>query len=220
MPPRSSSFRRSAPPVISATARLPVAGAGQRIGLMGGSFNPPHAGHLRVAETAMKRLRLDAVWWLVTPGNPLKDKTTLPPLAERMAACRRLAGHRRIRVSGLEAEIRTSFTADTLGFLLRRARGVRFVWLMGADNLAQFQRWRDWRGIAARVPLAVVDRPGWRLPALASPAGRTLASYRLPEPRADRLPGRRPPAWVLLTTRLSPLSSSDLRRRENGDIVA
>lgn len=190
-----------------------MAGAGQRIGLMGGSFNPPHDGHLRVAETAMKRLRLDAVWWLVTPGNPLKSHAELPPLGDRIAACRRLVGTRRIVVTGLEADLGTSFSAATIAYLRLRRPDVRFVWVMGADNLAQFHRWRDWRWIASALPIAVVDRPGWRLPALSGTAARRLASSRLPEEQAGLLAVSRPPAWVLLTTRLSPLSSTTLRGR-------
>ena len=190
-----------------------MAGAGQRIGLMGGSFNPPHDGHLRVAETAMKRLRLDAVWWLVTPGNPLKSHAELPPLGDRIAACRRLVGQRRIVVTGLEADLGTSFSAATIAYLRLRRPDVRFVWVMGADNLALFHRWRDWRWIASALPIAVVDRPGWRLPALSGTAVRRLASSRLPEARAGLLAVSRPPVWVLLTTRLSPLSSTTLRGR-------
>lgn len=190
-----------------------MAGAGQRIGLMGGSFNPPHDGHLRVAETALKRLRLDAVWWLATPGNPLKSLAELPPLGDRIAACRRLVGTRRIVVTGLEADLGTSFSAATIAYLRLRRPDVRFVWVMGADNLAQFHRWRDWRWIASALPIAVVDRPGWRLPALSGTAARRLAAARLREERASLLAVSRPPAWVLLTTRLSPLSSTTLRGR-------
>lgn len=179
---------------------------------MGGSFNPPHAGHLRVAETAQRRLRLDAVWWLVTPGNPLKSHDELPPIDVRVAACRRLVGRRRIVVSGLEAALGTSYSAATIAYLRLRRPDLRFVWIIGADNLAALHRWRDWRGIARALPIAVVDRPGWRLRAAASPAARWLSARRLPEERAASLPGMRPPAWTLLSTRLSPLSSTVLRQ--------
>lgn len=160
----------------------------------------------------MVRLRLDRVWWLVTPGNPLKSHDGLAPLGERLAAAERLAAHPRMVATGLEARLATRYTRDTLAALRRLYPGRRFVWVMGADNLAQFHRWRGWREIAAMVPLAVVDRPGWRLRALSSPAARAFASRRVAERDAARLPYRRPPAWVFLTTRLSPLSSTALRR--------
>lgn len=191
--------------------RPPRAGPYQRIGLMGGSFNPPHEGHVAVARTAMKRLRLDAVWWLVTPGNPLKSNGALPPISARMAACRRLAPERAMVVTDLEARLGSPFTAITLAHLRQRFPTIRFVWLMGADNLAGFHRWRNWRAIAATMPIAVVDRPGWRFKALASPAAHFLARCRWPESRSPRLPEASPPAWVFLTARLSPASSTALR---------
>lgn len=194
-------------------ARLPIAGRGQRIGLMGGSFNPPHAGHLHVAETALKRLHLDAVWWLVTPGNPLKSHGDLAPLADRVADSRRLAGSHRIRVTDLEAGLGSSYSAATVAHLRLRRPDLRFVWIIGADNLAQLHRWRAWRRLAAALPIAVVDRPGWRLKALASPAARALAPARVPEARAGALASHRPPAWTLLTARHVGLSSTALRRR-------
>jgi nicotinate-nucleotide adenylyltransferase len=210
-------MRRSSPVRFgSIRAQPPPASRGQRIGLLGGSFNPPHAAHVLISETALKRLGLDRVWWLVTPGNPLKSHGELAPLAERMAACRRLARDRRIVVTGLEAQLPSPFTAATVDFLKLRRPGVRFVWLMGADNLAGFHRWRQWREIARSVPIAVIDRPRQRLAAVASRAGHWMAPHRLPEGRARALPSRRPPALVLLTGRLSPLSSTELRRRQVG----
>lgn len=185
----------------------------QRIGLLGGSFNPPHAAHVLISETALKRLRLDRVWWLVTPGNPLKSRTGLPSLAERLAACRRLARDPRIVVTGLEAQLASPFTAATVDFLKLRRPGVQFVWLMGADNLADFHRWRQWREIARSVPIAVIDRPKRRLAGVAGLAGRWMARHRIPEARAKTLPFQRPPAWVFLTGPLSPLSSTELRQR-------
>lgn len=189
----------------------PPATCGQRIGLMGGTFNPPHAAHVQVAMTALRRLRLDRVWWLVSPGNPLKSNDGLPSLASRMAACRRLVPPRNIAVTGFEAGLRAPYTAEALAFLHQRHPGVHFVWIMGADGLAMFHRWRAWRGIAATTAMVVVDRPAWRLRALASTAGRHLARYRMPEARASLLPCATPPAWVYLTTRLSNLSSTELR---------
>src|SRR5687768_6682948 len=159
----------------------PLAFPGQRVGLMGGSFNPPHAAHLLVAETALKRLGLDQLWWMVTPGNPLKPRRDLAPLATRLAASRTLASHPKIRVTGFEA---SAYTVDTVATLLARHRGVRFVLVLGADSFAGLHRWHRWRALVRAVPIAVIDRPCWRLAALASPAGRTLAPFRLPESTA------------------------------------
>jgi nicotinate-nucleotide adenylyltransferase len=191
--------------------KLPPHGPGLKIGLLGGSFNPPHEAHLAVSRLAMRRLGLDRVWWLVTPGNPLKDTRALPPLAERVAAARLIATHPRIDVTDLEAAIGTRFTADTITWLVRRFPAVRFVWIMGADNLAQFDRWRNWRTIAAAVPFAVVDRFGASYAATASPAAQALASARIRELDARSLPDRRPPAWVYLHGLKSPLSSTAIR---------
>lgn len=191
----------------------PPAPRGRRIGLMGGSFNPPHEGHRVAAEAALRRLGLDAVWWIVTPGNPLKSHGDLPSLDRRLAAVRAEAGHPRMPATGFEQALGSPYTSVTLAFLGRRYPGARFVWVMGADNLAGFHRWQDWRRIAAQMPIAVVDRPGWRLKALASPAAHALARWRLPEARARTLAGRKPPAWVFLTTRLVPQSSTALRRQ-------
>lgn len=196
--------------------RLPACGAGRRIGLFGGSFNPPHAGHRLVSETALRRLRLDAVWWLVTPGNPLKDARALAPLAARMAEAATVAAHPRIKVTAVEADIGLSRTRDTLRYLLRRCPGARFVWLMGADNLASFHRWHAWREIAAMVPIAVVDRPGYTFAAVASPAAKRMAGRRIDESDAPLLADLNPPAWVLLHGRRSPLSSTQLRAADGG----
>jgi nicotinate-nucleotide adenylyltransferase len=182
-----------------------------RIGLMGGTFNPPHAGHAHVSELARKRLNLDQVWWLVTPGNPLKSHDGLPPLELRIGACRALVASPHTKITGFERQLGTAFTADTLTYLARRLPSVQFVWIMGADNLAGFHRWKQWRRIAATMPLAVVNRPGWHLQALSSPAARTFSRRRLSEHRAVSLPGQRAPAWVLLHGPLSPLSSTGLR---------
>jgi nicotinate-nucleotide adenylyltransferase len=191
--------------------QMPLAFAGQRIGLMGGTFDPPHAGHAVCAVTALRRLQLDQLWWMVTPGNPLKDRDGLPPLADRMAASQRLAADPRVKVTGFEAALGTPYTYETLRCVTRRFPGAHFVWVMGADNLAGFHRWQRWRDIARLVPMAIVDRPGWRLAALASPAALGLARFRVPEGLAGRLPGMAPPAWTLLSTRLSKASSTVLR---------
>lgn len=191
----------------------PPAYPGERIGLMGGSFNPAHEGHVEVARTVLRRLRLDRLWWLVTPGNPLKPRGDLADIRSRAEAARRLAPGRRVVVTTFEAGLGTSYTADVLGLLRSRRAGVHFVWVMGADSLASFHLWRNWRAIAGMVAIAVVDRPGWRLKALASPGGRALAKYRFPEQLSSRLAISRPPAWTLLTTRLSSQSSTAIRTR-------
>jgi nicotinate-nucleotide adenylyltransferase len=195
--------------------RLPPHARGQRIGLYGGSFNPPHAGHLHVSLMALRRLRLDRVWWLVTPGNPLKELAGLPPLAERMAAARALARHPRITVTGFEAQIGARYTLDSLEYLVRRASGARFVWIMGADNLAQFDRWRGWRRIAELAPFAVIDRPGWTLRAARSKAALALSRCRIDETDAALLADLAPPAWVFLHGPRSALSSTVLRQQRH-----
>ncbi|HET9902722.1 MAG TPA: nicotinate-nucleotide adenylyltransferase [Xanthobacteraceae bacterium] len=195
---------------------LPRHARGQRIGLFGGSFNPPHPAHRQASLLALRRLDLDQVWWLVTPGNPLKDNTALPPLEERLAAARAVSNHPRIVVTGIEAQLGTRFTVDTLRALRRLCPGVCFVWIMGADGLRDFHRWRHWRRIFALMPIAVVDRDRGGLRALASPSARAFARARLPERAARLLPRRPPPAWVFLHGLKSPLSSTALRAHESG----
>lgn len=200
------------PQELARTERIvPPHAPGMRIGLFGGTFDPPHQAHVAASMLAMKRLRLDRVWWLVTPGNPLKNTSGLAPLAERIAAARALTHHPRIDVTGLEAAIKTRFTYDTISWLIGRCPGVHFVWIMGADNLRSFHRWQKWRDIARLVPIAVVDRLGPSLYAAASPASQALSNSRLPETAAASLPGRHPPAWTFLHGLKSPLSSTALR---------
>ena len=177
----------------SGLARLPRAAPGLRIGLYGGSFNPPHAGHRHVSLLALKRLRLDRIWWIVTPGNPLKDPGELASTAARVAEARRLASHPHIDVTSFEEEIGARYTIDTLAFLRRRFPNVHFVWIMGADNLATFHRWRGWRSIAQLMPIAVIDRPGWTLRATHSRAAAALSFARVEEEHAATLADRKPP---------------------------
>lgn len=189
---------------------FPLALPGQRIGLLGGSFDPPHAGHVRITEEAMRRFSLDRVWWLVTPGNPLKAHGPAP-LADRMAQARAILDDPRVVVTDLEARLGTRLTADTIAALQRHYPAVRFVWLMGSDNLVQFDRWDRWREIAARVPIGVIARPGTRLAARFSTAARIMARARLPQSASRSLAGRPPPAWVLIDVPMSNLSSSAIR---------
>jgi len=196
---------------LSPERLLPPHAPGMRIGLFGGTFDPPHRAHLGAALLALKRLKLDRVWWLVTPGNPLKNTTGLVPLAKRLTAARALARHPRIDVTGLEAVIKTRYTYDTIVWLKARCPGVRFVWIMGADNLRSFHRWQRWRGIAKLVPFVVIDRLGPSLYAGASPAGQALRHAHIPEHDAACLPDRKPPAWTFLHGLKSPLSSTALR---------
>jgi nicotinate-nucleotide adenylyltransferase len=195
----------------SLMVRLPPHTPGMRIGLFGGTFDPPHAAHRAACLIALNRLGLDRVWWMVTPGNPLKDTRGLAPLAERIRAARDLAHHPRIDVTGFEADIGTGYTFQTIRYLRRHCPGVRFVWIMGADNLRSFHRWQNWRGIADLMPIAVIDRLGPSLYATASTAGQALAGARIPETAARSLPDRAPPAWVYLHGLKSPLSSTALR---------
>jgi nicotinate-nucleotide adenylyltransferase len=198
-------------PSQSVAQAIPLTTNGMRIGLLGGSFNPPHLAHRAISLFAIKRLKLDRVWWLVTPGNPLKDAGALRDLEARAQAARQMADDPRIDVSCLESVIGTRYTVDTITYLRRRVSGLRFVWIMGADNLAQFHRWQNWRRIAAEVPIAVIDRPPQSFRALAAPAAQALARYRIPESQAGRLVDQRPPAWVFLTGTKLSLSSTGLR---------
>ena len=206
-----ASLKRASVALPSVSQAIPLYTNGMRIGLLGGSFNPPHVAHRAISLFAIKRLKLDRVWWLVTPGNPLKDQDGLRDLNERTAAARKMASDPRIDVSCLESVIGTRYTVDTISYLRRRASGLRFVWIMGADNLAQFHRWQNWRRIASEVPMAVIDRPPQSFRALAAPAAQALARYRLPENQAGRLADQRPPAWVFLTGMKLNLSSTGLR---------
>jgi nicotinate-nucleotide adenylyltransferase len=205
-------MRRSVPFRFgSLNARLPHAEPGQRIGLFGGSFNPPHAAHRLITKIALRRLGLDRVWWLVTPGNPLKSRSELLPLEERMELARSLIRDPRVVITDFEKGLGTSFTAATLAHLELRYPGARFVWIMGADCLAGFHRWQHWREIFAMMPIAVIDRPGWHLAAISSIAGRAFARWRLPEVDAKRLAFAEPPRWMLLTGPLMHISSTEIR---------
>ena len=193
--------------------RLPPSRPGQVIGLLGGSFDPPHSGHLHISREALKRFGLNRVWWLVSPGNPLKRHGPAP-LPERMAAARALVDHPRIHVTDIEARLGTRYTAETLAALCARAPGRRFVWLMGADNLAQFHRWQDWRGIMERVPVGVLARPGQRVPARLSRAARIYAGARLRGRESPLLARAEAPAWCFVNVPMTDISSSALRAEQ------
>ena len=190
---------------------MPMVESGMRVGLFGGSFNPAHEGHVHVAEQALIRLKLHQVWWLVTPGNPLKDHSILAPLAERLVACEAITPDPRMKITACEAAMNTRFTADTLNQISTCNRDVNFVWVMGADNLGQFHRWQRWRDIADMMPIAVVDRPGATMALHSAPTVQILRRNRVDEDDAARLATMRPPAWLFLHGPRNSLSSTALR---------
>jgi nicotinate-nucleotide adenylyltransferase len=195
---------------------LPPHGAGQAIGLFGGSFNPPHAGHALVAEIALRRLALDQLWWMVTPGNPLKSTRELAPLSDRLLQSEQVAKNPKIKVTAFEAAHHIRFTADTLALVKARNPGVDFVWIMGADSLRDFHHWQRWREIVLTFPIAVIDRPGATLSFLSSVVAKTFDYARVDEGDAPRLARMKPPAWTFIHGPRSSLSSSAIRRMAKG----
>lgn len=193
-------------------AGLPAARPGMTVGLFGGSFDPPHAGHVHVSREALKRLRLDRLWWLVSPGNPLKAQGPAP-LGRRIEAARALVRHPRIVVTDIEARIGTRYTAATIEALAALYPGVRFVWVMGADNLAQLHRWQRWTTIMETVPVCVLARPGQRISARTAKAARLYRFARWPAAAAPRLARAEPPAWVFINLPMLDVSSSEIRAR-------
>jgi nicotinate-nucleotide adenylyltransferase len=185
-----------------------------RTGLLGGSFNPAHGGHRRISIHAAEALGLDEIWWMVSPGNPLKDPEGLAPLSARVRSARSAARRLPIRVTAIERELGARYTVDTLRKLLARYPRRRFVWLMGADNLAQFHRWRDWRKIAAMVPIAVVARPGYDGAAQRARSMGWLRRFVHPAGQSRNWTLWRPPALVLLTLPPDPTSATGLRARQ------
>jgi nicotinate-nucleotide adenylyltransferase len=186
---------------------------------LGGSFNPAHAGHRQISLIALAALGLDQVWWLVSPQNPLKSAEGLAAFDRRMEEAKAVARHPRIVVTDMERRLGTRFTADTLAALRRYYPRTHFVWLMGADNLGQIHRWQRWRGIFETVPVAVFDRPPYRLKTLAAPAPSAYWPYRVAQGRSRTLLDRPPPAWVFFASRLEPLSSTEIRRRNSAPDV-
>jgi nicotinate-nucleotide adenylyltransferase len=197
-------------PVLPRAA--PVRAPRLRIGLLGGSFNPPHEGHRVISREALKRLRLDQVWWLVSPQNPLKPTDETTDLAQRLTAARAIADHPRVVVTDLERRIGTRYTVDTLRWLSQKCRA-RFVWLIGADNLAQLPRWRRWQRLVRMVPIAVFDREPYSYVALAGRMAAAYAGGRIAERRAPVVAESQPPAWVYLRLRRHQASSTALRQR-------
>lgn len=194
--------------------RMPHVEPGQAVGLFGGSFNPPHAGHVHVSEQALRRLNLSQVWWLVTPGNPLKNNSNLADLSERIAASEAINSDPRIKITGCELNLPTRYTADTLSHIINRNAGVRFVWIMGADNLGQFHKWERWRDIASLMPIAVVDRPGSTLALHSAMAAHALRHCRIDEADSSNLADYRAPAWVFLHGPRNSLSSTAIRAQK------
>ena len=190
---------------------MPHVEPGMTVGLFGGSFNPPHAGHALVAEIAMRRLRLDQLWWIVTPGNPLKSGRELKPLSERIAQSERLTQDPRIKVTAFETGFNVRYTADTVALVLAHNPGVRFIWIMGADNLRDFHRWQRWRQIVTMMPIAVIDRPGATLAYLSSTMALSYPHARVDEDDAALLARYRPPVWTFIHGPRSSLSSSAIR---------
>lgn len=191
---------------------LPAARPGQAIGLLGGSFDPPHEGHLHISKEALKRFGLHGVWWLVSPGNPLKVRGPAP-LDRRMTAAQSLVDDPRIQVTDIEAQIGTRYTAQTISAMQKLYPRTHFVWLMGADNLAQFHRWDNWQQIIERVPLGVLARPGGRIPARTSKAAQLYRSYRVRKRDAFGLAYQEAPAWSFVNVPMRDDSSSAIRAR-------
>ncbi|MFS4580682.1 nicotinate-nucleotide adenylyltransferase [Phaeobacter sp. C3_T13_0] len=194
------------------THRLPHISPGTTVGLLGGSFDPPHEGHRAISLAALKRFGLDQLVWLVSPGNPLKAHPPAP-LDRRIAVAQALMDHPRVQISGIEAKIGTRYTAETLRVLCKLHPGVRFVWLMGADNLADFHHWKDWRQILGTVPVGVLARPGDRISARLSPAARLYAPYRLKGGQSRLLARATTPAWCFVNVPMVNASSSEIRAR-------
>lgn len=191
--------------------RLPAVEDGMTIGLFGGSFNPPHEGHIHVTKTALLRGALDQVWWLVTPGNPLKDTSNLESLADRIRKCHKLITHPAIKVTAIEAKYKLRYTQETLTLLKRLCPRVNFVWIMGADNLKNFHKWQNWRKIANQMPMMIIDRPGSTLSYRSAQAAIALSKYRVDETDAELLGRMHAPAWAFIHAPLNSMSSSAIR---------
>lgn len=185
---------------------------GLRIGLLGGSFNPAHEGHLHVSRQALATLELDFVWWLVSPQNPLKDRQELAPFEDRLAGAKLMAGDSKMVVFSPEQSLGTKFSYDVIVALGETCPHTHFVWLMGADNMVQFPAWRNWRRICEIVPIAVFDRPGYSLPALTGEMAQSFAKHRLAAHQASSLADLDPPVWTFISCQLHPQSATKIRK--------
>ena len=197
------------------TLHLPPNTSGQKIGLYGGSFNPPHSGHLLVAETALKKLQLDAIWWLVSPQNPLKSETELMPLKQRIMSCSQLTNNPAHKITAYETLINNNVSATTLSYIFKQCSESSFVWIMGADNLSSLHRWENWQYIMENIPIAVVSRPNFLYTANNSVVGKKYEKFRIAEADSGQLVNFKAPRWVFLNQQLD--HSSSTRLRERGD---
>ena len=211
-------FKRKKKTILASSA---VKGSfnGRTIGLLGGSFNPAHAGHKMITEFALKRLRLDAIWWLVSPQNPLKSKIGMEPLTDRINTARSIANPPKVSVRPIEFQLNTLYTADTIRILKKRYRQTKFVWIMGADNLVQFSEWKDWDKIATMVTIAIFNRPGYSQKALSSKMVRKFSGRRISECKCALTAKLKPPRWVFLHTLLNPISSTKIREKNKSNLM-
>lgn len=200
--------------IIPGVTELPISASGMRIGLFGGSFNPPHMGHRLVSRQVLKRLNLDAIWWIVSPGNPLKDHSDLAPLSDRVAAARNLVELPNVHITGFEAAHGFRYSYDSLSYLKQTLPDRKLVWIMGADNLASFHHWEHWVHVAHLMPMAIYVRPGSSRRAPFSKAATRFARYRVDESDATLLPDLGAPAWVYLHGIMSGLSSTAIRQEK------
>lgn len=191
---------------------MPQVQKGMVVGLFGGSFNPPHEGHLLIARDALRTLKLDQLWWMVTPGNPLKDHSGLAPLAERIRLSEALVDEPRIKVTAFEAAHAIRYSADTVELVLSRNPDASFIWVMGADSLNGFHQWERWEDIVRAIPITIYDRPGSSLSLQTSVMAQKFSAARVDETDASGLAHMRPPAWTFIHGPLSPLSSTELRK--------
>lgn len=206
--------------LVSEAKKVPMAQADMAIGLLGGSFNPPHDGHRHISKLALRRLGLNRIWWLVSPGNPLKDKSELWSLEKRLAQCIEVSNHPRIDVTAFESERTSVYTIDTLRYLQERFPDTKFVWIMGADNLAQFHKWKSWKEIFESIPVVVVDRPSFRYRALSSRTAHYYDWCYLESANLKDFAYLEPPVWTFMTIPLSDKSSTAIREkhRRNGPL--
>lgn len=188
-------------------------GHNPKVGLLGGSFNPAHEGHLEISMLALKLLDLDQIWWLVSPGNPLKDLNDLAPYNERFKTAQKIVTDPRIKVSDIEKKMNTRYTIDTLMNLVKKYTDYHFVWLMGADNLSQLDKWKDWKKIVEIVPFAIFNRPSYSKQSLGSTAATYLKEYKIDPVNAHELYALKPPAWIYFDNINNPMSSTEIRNK-------